>query len=706
MARAIIRPDRNVWHVARASRAAVLIDGAAYFRAVRESMARANRSIFIVGWDIDSRTRLVGESGQVDDGLPETLAEFLSALVTRKPDLVIHLLLWDFSVLYALEREIFPALALNWSTPEQVRFCLDNQAPLGCSQHQKIVVVDDNVAYSGGLDLTVRRWDTPDHAADNPCRIDPAGVAYCPFHDVQAVVEGAPAHALAELVGKRWRQADCSKPAKGDVVSDCWPPSVDPDFTDVHVGIARTEPGYDGGRGIREVERLFLDMIAVAERSLYIENQFLTSERIAKAIARRMCQAPDLETVIVAPDTPESWIEARTMRNGRIRFRQILEEAGVWGRVRLMAPKVEEGAETVATMVHSKVTIIDDRLLRIGSANLNNRSMGADSECDLVIEAESAAHRDAILRVRNTLLGEHCGVSAQETAAAVAADGSIIAAADSLQNRGHRLHRIDDGEPDPGELAVYVESLADPGRPWRRRPLLAWIGKGVGAVTALPAAKFTLLVLLLLGLTLGWYLSPLSDYARPSSVQAALGDVRSSVWGPAVAVGAFLLGGLIAFPLTILIVATTAAFGPWLGLFYASTGAMLSAVMMYAVGAWLGRDTVRDFLGERLDQIRKRLVRQGVVAIAAVRLVPVAPFTIVNLVAGASGIGLREYAAGTLLGLAPGLLAMAFFGPQIMRTLASPDPTQLLLLAGGVALWIALAFGVQALVARYRPSAS
>lgn len=706
MAQAILRPNRNVWRAVRASRAAVLIDGAAFFRAVRESMMRARRSITIVGWDIDSRTRLVGEDGCADDGLPETLAEFLSELVTRRQDLTVHLLLWDFSVLYALEREIFPALALNWNTPDQVRFCLDNSAPFGCSQHQKIVVVDDAVAFSGGLDLTIRRWDTPAHDAVHPNRIDPAGEAYRPFHDVQAVVAGEAAQALAELARHRWHQADGARLPRVDATWDCWPSSVRPDFTDIDIGIARTRPGCDGEAAVREVETLFHDCIAAAERELYIENQFLTSEDIARHIAQRMKERPSLETVIVAPDTPESWIEARTMRNGRIRFRNILEDAGVAHRVRLVAPEVCKEDESVPVMVHSKVMTVDQRLLRIGSANLNNRSMGADSECDLILEAKSEKDRSAVLRIRNTLLGEHCGASAEAVQAALRKTGSLLAVADRLSERGHHLRPIDDGEPDPAEMAAYMESLADPRRPWPQRSLYAWTRNSLRLLAVLPATKFVALAILLLGLTLLWYYSPLADYARPSVVQAALAEVRSSLWAPAFVLGAFLLGGLIAFPLTILIAATTATFGPWYGLLYATLGAMLSALMMYGVGAWLGREAVLKFLGGRLNEIRKRIVKQGVVAVAAIRLVPVAPFTVVNLVAGASGIGLREYVAGTLLGLAPGLIAMAVFGPQIMRTIVSPSVTQVALLVAGLIAWIALSFGIQAAIARYRPEAS
>ena len=89
-----------------------------------------------------------------------------------------------------------------------------------------------------------------------------------------------------------------------------------------------------------------------------------------------------LETVIVAPNRPEAWIEAHTMRNGRIRFRRILEQAGVGDRWRLVCPEVRNGDETAHTMIHSKVMVVDDRLLRVGSANINHRSMGADTECD------------------------------------------------------------------------------------------------------------------------------------------------------------------------------------------------------------------------------------------------------------------------------------------------------------------------------------
>ena len=125
---AILRENDTCWRLARCRRARVLIDGADYFLALRRALLQAQRNVFIVGWDIDSRTPLLGPEGKKgkDDDLPITLGAFLTELVRRRPTLKIHLLLWDYSMLYALEREPLPAVKLDWATPSQISVCLDD----------------------------------------------------------------------------------------------------------------------------------------------------------------------------------------------------------------------------------------------------------------------------------------------------------------------------------------------------------------------------------------------------------------------------------------------------------------------------------------------------------------------------------------------------------------------------------------------------
>ena len=166
--------------------------------------------------------------------------------------------------------------------------------PPGASHHQKIVVMDDAVAFFGGIDVTIRRWDTTAHRLDDPRRVDPAGVPYGPFHDVQAMMDGDAARALGDLARARWMRGACERATPVCPVGDPWPASTTPDFTEIDVGIARTSPASDDILEIREVEALFSDSIDRAARTIYIENQFLTAGRLADRFARRMRERPEL----------------------------------------------------------------------------------------------------------------------------------------------------------------------------------------------------------------------------------------------------------------------------------------------------------------------------------------------------------------------------------------------------------------------------
>ena len=431
----ILRPGRNVWRVERADRAAVLIDAAAYFGALRKALLLAERSVYIIGWDVDSRTPLMGPSGEVDDDLPRELGPFLTALVARKPALEVKILLWDYSLFFTSERQAMPAFALRWRTPEQIELCLDDAIPLGSSHHQKIVVVDESLAFCGGLDLTIRRWDNSDHDPDNPHRVDPAGKPYRPFHDMQMMVDGPAACAMAELARERWERAAYETLPELACGTTPWPDEVTADFRDVTVGISRTEPPYSSNEGVREVETLFHDMVSAARKTLYIENQYLTCLRFARVLARALSRNPDLEAILVGPSTYGGYLERAVMLGGRSRIAWMMRKARVSDRVLIVSPRIAHNGESINKSVHAKLMIVDDRYVRVGSSNLCNRSMGTDTECDLTIAAgEDEAARQAILDTRHKLIAEHCGATVAEVKAAIDAHGSVIAAIDLCQN--------------------------------------------------------------------------------------------------------------------------------------------------------------------------------------------------------------------------------------------------------------------------------
>ncbi|KAF7963873.1 hypothetical protein AWV80_04900 [Cupriavidus sp. UYMU48A] len=308
----LLRPGHNCWRAEPCARFAMLVDAHAYFAALRQALARAEQTIFIVGWDIDSRMRLTPEAP--DDGLPAELRDFLSALCERRRGLRVYVLSWDFAMVFAFEREFLPAARQHWQAHRRLSFCLDGNHPPGASHHQKIVVIDHCLAFVGGLDLTIRRWDTPEHRASDPRRVDPDGKPYAPFHDVQCMVDGDAARALGDLAAERWLRATGRHPRVPVMAgADPWPAEVSPDVTDVQVGISRTDPARDDLPAVTEIRKLHTDAIAAARDSLYLENQYFSSGLIADAFAARLREPDGPDIAFVSRRTESGWLEEASM---------------------------------------------------------------------------------------------------------------------------------------------------------------------------------------------------------------------------------------------------------------------------------------------------------------------------------------------------------------------------------------------------------
>ncbi|SDY10750.1 phospholipase D-like domain-containing protein [Citreimonas salinaria] len=470
----LLRPSDTCWRIETADRLSVIIDAADYFALLREVMQKARHSVIMIGWEFDTRISLDPRDGNED--VPERLGRFLSWLVCKNPDLDIRLLQWDVGLLQTLGRGSTPLQIADWLLGRKIRLKLDHAHPTGAAHHQKIIVIDDVLAFCGGIDATADRWDTRDHREDDPYRVRPTTKRpYGPWHDATVAVDGDAARALGELARARWNDATGETMEPPPAAPPIWPEGLVPMLRDVDVAISRTMPAHAGRDAVAEIETLYLEVIAAAEHTLYIESQYFASRLLAEAIIARLAEPDGPEIVVVNPESAQGWLEEGAMGSARARLLEMIRKADPHDRFRIYAPVNEAGTPIY---VHAKIVIMDDRLMRVGSSNLNNRSLGFDTECDLSVEARPGMPGEAGIRaqidgLRTSLLTEHLRVDRQAVERALEAkDGSLIGAIESLRRDDGSLVPFVPPDFDGVEDALLRENeLFDPEPPaprWRR----------------------------------------------------------------------------------------------------------------------------------------------------------------------------------------------------------------------------------------------
>ncbi|WP_459860182.1 VTT domain-containing protein [Desulfuromonas carbonis] len=661
--------------MSRAQRIAFLVDGEDYYRAVADACESARQAIYILGWDVDSRTRL--RRGK--KGTAETLGEFVDRLVKEHPDLHIYILEWDFAMFYSLERETLSWLSLGWMSHERVHFEFDDNHPVGACHHQKIVVIDDLVAFVGGFDLASFRWDTSEHLPNHPERTE-RGTSYGPVHDVQMLVDGEAARELGCIARRRWDRATGEQlPEPTEYGHDPWPQSISPDHREVRLAILRTEPAYDGQAEVREIETFYRDAVTRAESFIYMENQYLSSHAICAALEESLQQAEGPEVVLVLPRKCPGWLEEETMGALRQGIQKRLLAADRNGRLRVYYPE-RAGLTTDVIIVHSKLLIADDTLLTVGSANLSNRSMGFDTECNLALSADGQKGiAKTIARFRNRLLAEHLGTEIQVVADHLARSGSLLATIDALDNDQRALKILPTSDDETPLEYFPAEIMFDPERPGSVDRLFDLFGTGTpqksdaeaGDIRTKAWGFFAVIVSAIL-LAILWRWSPLKEWLNLANLLAAADAVRESSMTIPIVLAIYVVGSCLMFPVNLLILATALSFGSITGFVLAISGSILGGLASYLMGHWLGRDVVSKLGGERVNRLSRKLARRGWLAVALVRVVPIAPFTIVNMVAGASHISARSFLIGTAIGMCPGILAIMVFEEGLERALRNP----------------------------------
>jgi phosphatidylserine/phosphatidylglycerophosphate/cardiolipin synthase-like enzyme len=359
----------------------VLIDGAEAFPAMVEAISRARAHVHVAGWHVQP-------SFIVQPGDPPLTVRDLLADAARRAD--VRVLVWagaPVPIFHPSRSEVKSGVR-KLTDGTAIRCGLDaRERPMHC-HHEKVIVVDDEVAFVGGIDLTDLGGDRLD-SSSHPNR----GTAG--WHDVAVRLRGPVVADVADHFAMRWREVT------GEALPNAKPPLPTGDLT---VQLVRTvaERSYRAvPHGDFRILETYLRALRSAQQLIYIENQFLWSPEVVVVLlpSRANRGADDTRGqlgVLIAADGEAQRLVACTLY-----------------------ARGEDGA-VQPVYVHAKVAIVDDKWLTIGSANLNEHSLFNDSEVNV------ACHDPALARATRTRLwAEHLELSPDEV------DGDPVALVES-----------------------------------------------------------------------------------------------------------------------------------------------------------------------------------------------------------------------------------------------------------------------------------
>lgn len=465
----IVEPH-HYWRKHRVEELALVIDAEDYYRELYRAALTAKRSILLTGWQFDSDVELLRGADADRARTPVTLLRLLNHLCETRPELHIRILAWDFNVVFAAEREWMQEFLFEWTTHQRLSFRFDSHHVELATQHQKFVVIDDDVVFTGGLDICDHRWDNPSHCFDNPLRMS-RGAPHQPFHDVQVFAKSRDlATTLKGLFAKRWEISGgdpLDDVLSGAPVESTYRPTAAHAIAAREVMVSRTDPyGVpECERPSLEIRQVYLSAIAKAEKHIYAETQYLSSRLLTEALIARMrdTSKPKLELVFILNTSGETLKEQGALGlNQALNLARLREAARETGQqlglyVTLPYCQFEDERPERGTYIHSKLMIVDDRLMTVGSANLTNRSMGVDTELNVTIEAQDDDDPviESLRAIRVALLSEHTG------GLPIRGDASMIEQVTRAQrDHGDRLRLRVHPSPTEGERTAL--SVIDP----------------------------------------------------------------------------------------------------------------------------------------------------------------------------------------------------------------------------------------------------
>jgi phosphatidylserine/phosphatidylglycerophosphate/cardiolipin synthase-like enzyme len=339
----------------------VLVDGAEALPRLAEEVRAARSHVHVAGWFLSAHFALARGRARVE------LRDLLAELAERIP---VRVLIWAGAPLplFRPGRRDVEALrhALTWGT--RIRFAADaRERPMHC-HHEKIVVVDDRIAFVGGIDLTTFAGDRYDDSAHR-------ARGRLGWHDAAAAVRGPAVADVAEHFRLRWREVT------GEELT---PPEAPEPAGDVRLQVVRTVPEriYDAlPRGDFRIAEAYTRALRSAERLVYVESQFIWSAEATEILEDKLREPPrdDFRVVILLPANPNDGGD-----DTRGQLGDLLDADGGAGRVLACTVRALGSAGPCPVYVHAKIAIVDDRWLTLGSANLNEHSLFNDTEVNIV----------------------------------------------------------------------------------------------------------------------------------------------------------------------------------------------------------------------------------------------------------------------------------------------------------------------------------
>ncbi|WP_133901801.1 phospholipase D-like domain-containing protein [Actinophytocola oryzae] len=365
----------------------VLVDGEEALPTIQEAIRNARSHVHIANWHASPDFRLTREPDA------PTLRDLLAVTAQRGVD--VRLLLWAGPPMPAFQptRGLVKAQQKKFTENTGVRCVLDARERTMHCHHEKLVIVDDEVAFVGGLDFTALEGDRHDSSEHPPNR--PIG-----WHDLMTRLRGPVVADVAGHFAHRWSEV---------AGEDLPEPPQQAKAGDTRVQFLRTVPDKTYGfapKGEFTILDAYLRALRSARRLVYLENQFLWSPEIAELLIDKLCDPPDdrFRMVLLLPRKPSNGADTTRGQLGRL-----LDADD--GKNRLVATTVSthDGDESAPVYVHAKLGIVDDEWMTIGSANLNEHSLFNDTEVNVATD-----DRALIRATRQRLWSEHLRTPAAE----------------------------------------------------------------------------------------------------------------------------------------------------------------------------------------------------------------------------------------------------------------------------------------------------